>query len=50
MYIPAGLVHAPIHIRVVEKPIIFMNVANATNFVMNVDGKPFVPPDLKKKK
>jgi hypothetical protein len=49
VYVPAGLKHAPINIKVVKKPIIFMNVANAPSFVMNVDGKPFVPPDLRKR-
>ena len=39
VYIPAGLVHAPIDIKVVNKPIIFMNVANATGYVMERDGK-----------
>ena len=47
VYIPKGLVHAPIDIKVVKKPIIFMNVANAKSFVMMVDGKPVVPPDIK---
>jgi hypothetical protein len=47
VYIPAGLVHAPIDIKVVNKPIVFMNVANARSFVMMVDGKPVVPPDVK---
>ena len=47
VYVPAGLVHAPINIKVVHKPIIFMNVANAPSFVMKVDGKDFIPPDIK---
>jgi hypothetical protein len=46
VYIPKGLKHAPIDIKVVKKPIIFMNVANASGFVMNVDGKPVVPKDV----
>ena len=32
VYVPAGLVHAPIDIKVVNKPIIFMNIANATEY------------------
>ncbi len=32
VYVPAGLVHAPIDIKVVNKPLIFMNVANATEY------------------
>jgi hypothetical protein len=47
VYIPKGLKHAPIDIKVVKKPIIFMNVANAPGFVMLVDGKPVVPDDIK---
>jgi hypothetical protein len=47
VYVPKGLVHAPIDIKVVRKPIIFMNVANAPGFVMMVDGKPVVPKDIK---
>jgi len=38
VYIPKGLVHAPIDIKVVKKPIVFMNVANATSFVMLENG------------
>jgi hypothetical protein len=49
VYVPAGLKHAPINIKVVKKPIIFMNVANAPSYVMNVDGQPFVPTDLRRK-
>jgi hypothetical protein len=47
VYIPAGLVHAPINIKVVKKPIIFMNVANAPSFVMKVGGKDVVPKGIK---
>jgi hypothetical protein len=47
VYIPKGLVHAPIDIKVVKKPIVFMNVANATSFVMLENGKPVVPKDIK---
>jgi hypothetical protein len=47
VYIPKGLVHAPIDITVVKKPIIFMNVANAHGFVMLENGKPVVPKDIK---
>ncbi len=47
VYIPKGLVHAPINIKVVKKPIIFMNVANAPNFITLVDGKPVVFDEVK---
>jgi hypothetical protein len=47
VYVPAGLVHAPINIKVVKKPIIFMNVANATNFITKVDGKQVVFDEVK---
>jgi hypothetical protein len=46
VYIPKGMLHAPIDIKVVKKPIIFMNVANAPSFVMLENGKPVVPKDL----
>jgi hypothetical protein len=42
VYIPAGLVHAPIDITIVKKPIVFMNVANALGYVTMVDGKEVV--------
>lgn len=32
VYVPAGLVHAPINVKTVNKPIIFMNVANAPDY------------------
>jgi hypothetical protein len=32
VYVPAGLIHAPINVKDVRKPIIFMNVANATEY------------------
>jgi hypothetical protein len=32
VYVPAGLVHAPINVKTVNKPIIFMNVANALDY------------------
>ena len=32
IYAPKGLVHAPINVRVVSKPIIFINVANAPDY------------------
>ena len=47
VYIPKGLVHAPINIKVVKKPIIFMNVANAPGFITKVDGKPVVFDEVK---
>ncbi len=47
VYVPAGVKHAPINIKVVKKPIIFMNVANATSFVTLVDGKPVVFEEVK---
>jgi hypothetical protein len=47
VYVPKGLVHAPINIKVVKKPIIFMNVANAPSFVTLVDGKPVVFDEVK---
>jgi hypothetical protein len=47
VYVPAGTVHAPINIRVCNKPIIFMNVANASSFVTMVDGKPKVFDEVK---
>jgi hypothetical protein len=34
VYIPKGLVHAPINFKIINKPIIFMNVANAPEYVM----------------
>ena len=33
IYIPKGLVHAPINVKIVKKPIIFMNVANASEYI-----------------
>jgi hypothetical protein len=33
VYVPRGLVHAPIDIKIVNKPIIFMNVANASEYI-----------------
>jgi hypothetical protein len=33
LYVPKGLVHAPFNVKVVDKPIIFMNVANAPEYV-----------------
>jgi hypothetical protein len=47
VYIPAGLMHAPINIKVVKKPIIFMNVANALSYVTFVDGKQVVFDEVK---
>jgi hypothetical protein len=47
VYVPAGVKHAPINIKVVKKPIIFMNVANAPSFVTLVDGKPVVFDEIK---
>jgi hypothetical protein len=47
VYVPKGLKHAPINIKIVKKPIIFMNVANATTFVMDEDGKKVIPPDTR---
>jgi hypothetical protein len=47
VYIPAGLTHAPINIKVVKKPIIFMNVANALSYVTMVDGKEVVFDEVK---
>jgi hypothetical protein len=43
VYIPAGLVHAPINFKVVKKPVIFMNVSNVATFSKIVDGKKVVP-------
>ena len=34
VYITKGLVHAPINVKIVNKPIIFMNVANAPEYEM----------------
>jgi hypothetical protein len=38
VYVPKGLIHAPIDIKVCKKPIIFMNVANAESFITKVEG------------
>jgi hypothetical protein len=32
VYIPAGMVHSPINIKVVKKPIIFMNISNTSGY------------------
>jgi hypothetical protein len=32
VYVPRGLVHAPINVKTVNRPIIFMNVANASEY------------------
>jgi hypothetical protein len=32
VYAPAGLIHAPINIKEVRKPIIFINVADAVEY------------------
>jgi hypothetical protein len=32
VYIPKGMVHAPINFKIINKPIIFMNVANAPEY------------------
>ncbi len=33
LYIPKGLVHAPFNFKVINKPIIFMNVGNAAEYI-----------------
>jgi hypothetical protein len=47
VFVPAGVKHAPINIKIVKKPIIFMNVANAPSYVTLVDGKPVVFEEVK---
>jgi hypothetical protein len=32
VYIPAGVLHAPINIKVVKKPIIFLNIASCIDY------------------
>lgn len=39
VYVPAGMLHAPINIKIVNKPLIFMNVANAVDN-SELPGKP----------
>jgi hypothetical protein len=43
VYIPAGLLHAPIKIKVVKKPIIFLNIASCAEYEQtdySEDGQP----------
>jgi hypothetical protein len=32
VHVPGGLVHAPLNFKVINKPVIFMNVANTTGY------------------
>jgi hypothetical protein len=44
LHIPKNTIHCPLNFKVVNKPVIFMNIALTPQYVMGKDGKP--PPDL----
>lgn len=44
LHIPKGTIHCPLNFKVVNKPVIFMNIALTPQYVMGPPGTPPPPP------